>query len=91
MDCPVALLLPVTNSGHRDCHDLSLRAQRANPYYPELMANPNISFVVSLFNHLAQTQAMLATLAASMPARLSYEVILVDDFSTDGTLPGWRL
>lgn len=47
-----------------------------------------ISFVVPLFNHLAQTQAMLASLRTSLPVGLRYEIILVDDGSTDGTR-GW--
>lgn len=46
---------------------------------------PAVSFVVPLFNHLAETQAMLASLQASLPAGLDYEIILVDDASTDGT------
>lgn len=44
-----------------------------------------ISFIVPLFNHLRHTQAMLRSLFASLPSGLVYEVILVDDFSTDGT------
>lgn len=44
-----------------------------------------ISFIVPLFNHLKHTQAMLASLLASLPPGLDYEIILVDDFSTDGT------
>jgi GT2 family glycosyltransferase len=44
-----------------------------------------ISFIVPLFNHLAHTQAMLSSLLASLPPGLDYEIILVDDFSTDGT------
>jgi GT2 family glycosyltransferase len=46
---------------------------------------PFVSFVVPLYNHLEQTQAMLESLRASLPADLDYEVILVDDASTDGT------
>ena len=46
-----------------------------------------ISFIVPLFNHLEHTQAMLASLLASLPSGLDYEIILVDDFSTDGTRP----
>lgn len=44
-----------------------------------------ISFIVPLFNHLEHTQAMLSSLLASLPPGLDYEIILVDDFSTDGT------
>ncbi len=44
-----------------------------------------VSFIVPLFNCLAYTQAMVASLSATLPAGLDYEVILVDDGSTDGT------
>ncbi len=46
---------------------------------------PKISFVVPLFNHLAETREMLASLQASLPDGLDYEIILADDASTDGT------
>jgi GT2 family glycosyltransferase len=45
----------------------------------------SISFVVPLFNHLCETQAMLASLQASLPEELEREIILVDDGSSDGT------
>ena len=44
-----------------------------------------VSFIIPLFNHLAHTQAMLASLRATIPAGLAHEIILIDDFSTDGT------
>jgi GT2 family glycosyltransferase len=44
-----------------------------------------VSFIIPLFNHLAQTQAMLASLQATIPAGMAHEIILIDDFSTDGT------
>ncbi len=44
-----------------------------------------VSFIVPLFNHLAQTQAMLTSLQATIPEGLAHEVILIDDGSTDGT------
>jgi O-antigen biosynthesis protein len=46
---------------------------------------PALSVVTPLFNCLAFTQAMVASLRASIPSRISYEIILVDDGSTDGT------
>ena len=46
---------------------------------------PRVSFIVPLYNCLALTQAMLASLQATVPATVTYEVILVDDGSTDGT------
>lgn len=46
---------------------------------------PKISFVVPLYNHLAETREMLASLQASLPDGLDYEIILADDASTDGT------
>lgn len=44
-----------------------------------------VSFITPLYNCLPLTQAMLASLHATMPRNLSYEIILVDDGSTDGT------
>lgn len=44
-----------------------------------------VSFIVPLYNCLPLTQAMVASLQATVPANLEYEVILVDDGSTDGT------
>ncbi len=47
--------------------------------------SPRISVVTPLFNCLASTQEMVASLRKSMPRGLTYEIILVDDGSTDGT------
>mgnify|MGYP001549094266 CR=1 FL=1 len=47
-----------------------------------------ISFIVPLYNCLPLTQAMLASLQATLPAGLAHEIIFVDDGSTDGTR-GW--
>ena len=44
-----------------------------------------VSIIVPLFNCLPLTQAMLASLRATLPAGLAHEIILVDDGSTDGT------
>jgi GT2 family glycosyltransferase len=49
------------------------------------MSVQKISFIIPLFNHLAETQAMLATLQATIPDGLAHEIILIDDGSTDGT------
>ena len=45
----------------------------------------SVSFVIPLYNCLPLTQAMLASLQASLPVGLDHEIILVDDGSTDGT------
>ncbi len=44
-----------------------------------------ISFIVPLYNCLPLTQAMLASLRATVPSALEHEVVFVDDGSTDGT------
>ena len=46
---------------------------------------PAISLIVPLYNYLAETQAMLASVFASLQARDDFEIILIDDASTDGT------
>lgn len=44
-----------------------------------------LSFIVPLYHNLPLTQAMLASLQATLPAGLEHEIIFVDDGSTDGT------
>lgn len=45
---------------------------------------PLVSFVVPLYNHLELTQAMLASLRETTGG-VRYEIMLIDDGSTDGT------
>ncbi|MEI6107423.1 MAG: glycosyltransferase family 2 protein [Opitutae bacterium] len=44
-----------------------------------------VSFIIPLYNCLALTQAMLASLRETMHPGLEHEIIFVDDGSTDGT------
>lgn len=46
-----------------------------------------VSFLIPLYNCLALTQAMLASLRATLPAGLAHEIIFIDDGSTDDTRP----
>jgi GT2 family glycosyltransferase len=52
---------------------------------PAFSPPPRLSVVVPLYNCLPLTQAMLASLQATLPAGLTHEIILIDDGSTDGT------
>jgi GT2 family glycosyltransferase len=52
---------------------------------PSAHCSPTVSVVTPLFNCLGFTQEMVSSLLRSMPPGLSYEIILVDDGSTDGT------
>lgn len=45
----------------------------------------NISFLIAVYNRLDLTQACLESLEATIPKAIQYEVIFVDDGSTDGT------
>lgn len=49
---------------------------------------PKLSLVVGLYNQLDATRAMLDSLRATLPAGLAYEVIFIDDGSTDDTRAG---
>lgn len=49
------------------------------------LESPRLSVVIPLYNCLPLTQAMVASLQATLPAGLTHEIILVDDGSTDGT------
>ena len=49
------------------------------------MSNPTISFIVPLFNHVHYSKVMLDSLINSIPPDLPYEIILIDDGSSDGT------
>lgn len=44
-----------------------------------------VSFIIPLYNCLPLTQAMLASLQATLPPDLAHEIIFIDDGSTDGT------
>lgn len=55
------------------------------PHFPHGGDSPAVSFIIPLYNCLALTQAMVASLQATIPAGLSHEIILVDDGSTDAT------
>jgi GT2 family glycosyltransferase len=50
-----------------------------------LSAGLKLSVITPLYNCLPLTQAMLASLQATLPPGLAHEIILVDDGSTDGT------
>ena len=49
--------------------------------------DPEVSIIIPVYNQLAYTAACLASIAA-IPTRAGYEVLVVDDASSDDT-PGW--
>lgn len=55
---------------------------------PPAAPAPRLSVVVPLHQCLGLTQAMLASLHATLPPGTSAELLLIDDGSTDGT-PAW--
>jgi O-antigen biosynthesis protein len=50
-----------------------------------LLQKVQVSFIIPLYNCLPLTQAMLASLQATLPTGVTHEIIYVDDGSTDGT------
>lgn len=44
-----------------------------------------VSFIIPIFNQLAHTQECLASLKSTLPAGLNFEILLVDDGSTDAS------
>jgi GT2 family glycosyltransferase len=44
-----------------------------------------VSFIIPLYQCLPLSQAMLASLQATLPVDLDHEILLIDDGSTDGT------
>src|SRR5450432_326197 len=52
---------------------------------PRFSAMPDLSIIIPVFNCLELTRACLASLEETIGQRQDFEVILVDDGSTDGT------
>jgi GT2 family glycosyltransferase len=46
---------------------------------------PEVSFILPVFNRLDLTRDFVARLSGTLPAGLRWEVVIVDDASTDGT------
>ena len=49
------------------------------------MPSQHLSFIVPLFNHVEESKVMLKTLIATIPENTHYEIILINDASTDAT------
>ena len=58
--------------------------QSLTPSVPPSL-RPRVSFIIPLYNCLALSRGMLASLQATLPAGLAHEIIFIDDGSTDGT------
>jgi glycosyltransferase involved in cell wall biosynthesis len=50
------------------------------------MGNPLISIVTGTYNRLSSLQRMIASVRKQLPRHISYELVLVDGGSTDGTI-----
>lgn len=59
----------------------------ADPVALPTADEPEVSIIIPVYNQLAYTAACLASIA-SIPTRAGYEVLVVDDASSDDT-PGW--
>jgi GT2 family glycosyltransferase len=60
-----------------DAVDKEIRALRL----PAASANPAVTIIIPVFNHLALTIECLKSIALNTPAELDYEIILADDCS----------
>jgi GT2 family glycosyltransferase len=49
------------------------------------LPSQHLSFIVPLFNHVEESKVMLKTLIETIPANTNYEILLINDASTDGT------
>ncbi len=56
---------------------------KKNP--PDSTSPIEVSFIIPLYNNLALTQKCLSSLEDSIPSSINYEIVLVDDGSSDGT------
>ncbi|MFZ9745571.1 MAG: glycosyltransferase [Opitutaceae bacterium] len=65
-----------------------MRLLPCNSAPPPEAAPPRLSLIVPLHNCLELTQAMLASLHATLPPGLAAELLLIDDGSADAT-PAW--
>ena len=68
-------------------HMLSQAAKRWADAYRQLAGweQPQVSIVIPLYNKVEYTQKCLEALIANTPSEIDYEVILVDNASSDGT------
>ena len=50
------------------------------------MNDPLVSIIISVFEQLAYTKKCLSALKHTLSDKLSYEILIVDDSSQDGTV-----
>ena len=50
------------------------------------MNDPLVSIIISVFEQLAYTKKCLSALEHTLSDKLSYEILIVDDTSQDGTV-----
>jgi GT2 family glycosyltransferase/glycosyltransferase involved in cell wall biosynthesis len=84
-DDSACLIFDLRSPGATSQHDGDVREPRAQPAVVSRRREPLVSVVIPTHNRAALLEASLSSLAEQSLARDSFEVVVVDDGSTDAT------